>query len=135
MDIKQIVDKCGKSKADIAREMETSPSYITQLVSGKPEPTLRKLQQLADIIGCKRWEFFIDEMDIDDVARAFGLVRPSQTEQQTIHLDKIGDMPIIPCPVPPEKPEKPATQAVQQAIVCPHCGGAMAITVTPCQQE
>ena len=71
MDIKQIVDKCGKSKADIAREMETSPSYITQLVSGKPEPTLRKLQQLADIIGCKRWQLFADEMEIADVIEYF----------------------------------------------------------------
>jgi len=128
MDIKQIVERQGIQKAEIARQMETSPSYISQLVSGQPEPTLRKLQQLADIIGCKRWEFFIDEMDIDDVAKAFGLVRPSEAAQRTIHLDKIGDIPIAPCRVPPEKP---ATQAVamQQALVCPHCGGAMVVEV------
>ena len=132
MDIKQIVERQGIQKAEIARQMETSPSYISQLVSGQPEPTLRKLQQLADIIGCKRWEFFIDEMNIDDVARVFGLVRPSEAAQRTILLPKIGEIPIAPCATPPEKP---ATQAVQQAIVCPHCGEAMAITVTPCQQE
>ena len=91
-----MVKRSGMTQDEIAAKMGTSKGYISQLVSGNPEPTLRKLQQLADIIGCKRWEFFKDEMEQG------GEILPEKPTQQT---------------------------SLKQAIVCPHCGKALKITV------
>jgi transcriptional regulator with XRE-family HTH domain len=80
MDIQSAISRHGTTKAELARKMEVAPSYITQLVSGQSSPSMKMLDKLADLIGCKRWEFFIDEMDREEVAQLFGLIVPPQEE-------------------------------------------------------
>ena len=140
MEIKQIVEKYGMQKAEIARQMETSPSYITQLVSGKPEPTLRKLQQLADIVGCKRWEFFADEMETADVIDYFKGDIQAEIDRRIAEAVEAKEK---------EMAEKAEAQAKayeqriselqhqidtkepshQEALVCPNCGRPLIIKV------
>lgn len=141
MDILSIVNQSSMSKADIARAMDCSNSYVTQLVSGKPEPTLRKLQQLADIIKCKRWEFFKDEITQEDVMLHFSDIinaeverrlsamtpksadsQPSgeantNTETQTADVEQ-----------PAETPSA-TTQGIIGMLACPHCHHAIPLGV------
>lgn len=80
MNIQSAIDRHGISKAEIARQLDSTNSYVTQLTSGQSTPSMKMLDKLAGIIGCKRWEFFIDEMDREEVAQLFGLIVPPQEE-------------------------------------------------------
>lgn len=128
MDIRSVVNKYGVKMTEIAAKMGTSKGYISQLVSGKPEPTLRKLKELADAIGCQRYEFFLDEMP-EEVINAlngndgFNITTPSTPSQKT----EEDALPFLSEESDPTK----ETHAVetQQAIVCPNCGKPMVISV------
>ena len=68
--------KYGASQKMIAEKMEIKPSSVSQMVSGGGNPTIGTLQKLADAIGCKRWEFFIDEMDAKDLYERLARIMP-----------------------------------------------------------
>lgn len=68
--------KYGASQKMIAEKMEIKPSSVSQMVSGGGNPTIGTLQKLADAIGCKRWEFFIDEMDAEDLHERLARIMP-----------------------------------------------------------
>lgn len=82
MDIVSVIKRYGKTSKDVADALETSPGYISQLGSGKTAPSIKKLDELAAVIGCKRWEFFLDEMEQQEVAAIFGLVKPAESTPQ-----------------------------------------------------
>lgn len=60
MRVKEVIKKQGFTLEDIAREMKTSRSAVSQIVNGNP--TVGKLEEIAKIIGVSRGEFFLDEM-------------------------------------------------------------------------
>ena len=76
MNIGAIMLKYGASQKMIAEKMEIKPSSVSQMVSGGGNPTIGTLQKLADAIGCKRWEFFIDEMDAEDLHEQLARIIP-----------------------------------------------------------
>lgn len=50
--LRRILHETGVSQADLARRMQTSTAYISQLCSGKiKEPTLSKAYEIADALG------------------------------------------------------------------------------------
>lgn len=112
MDIKSVLKKYGENTYTIAEKMKIKQPSVMQYINGNP--TVKKLEDIARAIGCSPAEFFADWQPSDAPAPAAADELPFDNQTKT---------------------EKPATQAMQQAIVCPHCGGAMVITVTPCQQE
>lgn len=121
MDIQSAISRHGTTKAELARKMEVAPSYITQLVSGQSSPSMKMLDKLADLIGCKRWEFFIDEMDRSEVARILGLTaqsaQPAASEAQ---------------PSAEQQEELPFGQqqpSVPASLICPHCGTPFVVEV------
>ena len=140
MDIVSVIKRHGKTSREVADALQTSPGYISQLGSGKTAPSIKKLDELAAAIGCHRWEFFIDEMDHEDVAQIFGLEKverptdpspalPREGEtrgeepQQEQKQDLMEFLPLVGKPV-----EKPALTPAA-AILCPHCGKAITIGV------
>ena len=106
MDIKSVIKKYGVSQEEIAQKMGCSKGYISQLVNLKAEPSLSKLQELADIVGCKRWEFFKDEMEgangIADANISGGRITNAPEHQNELPFDS--------------KPTAPGM------FICPHCG-------------
>ena len=137
MDIQSAISRHGTTKAELARKMEVAPSYITQLVSGQSSPSMKMLDKLADLIGCKRWEFFIDEMDRSEVARILGLTaqtaqqpaaESASAEQQQAVSGEGGasDLPFG-CGEP--------SAIGQQAIVCPHCHQALVFNIASYEQK
>ena len=130
MDIQSAIDRHGTTKAELARKMETSASYITQLVNGQSSPSMKMLDKLAELIGCKRWEFFINEMDRDEVAQIFGFstqAAPAPSEQPAVSQQpqeqKSGADAL------PFDHDQPELRSVPASLICPHCGGAFVVEV------
>lgn len=135
MDIQSAISRHGTTKAELARKMEVAPSYITQLVSGQSSPSMKMLDKLADLIGCKRWEFFIDEMDRSEVARILGLTAQSAQhaaesasaeQQQAASEQQAGgqqaEQEELPFDKQPSQEQQPQGTTLVGLVRCPQCG-------------
>ena len=123
MDIVSVIKRYGKTSKEVADALNTSPGYISQLGSGKTAPSIKKLDELAAVIGCHRWEFFIDEMDREAVATAFGLAEPQAKpapEQPQAEQTAAPDL---------QETEKAPSVVTQGALICPHCGKPFTVEV------
>ena len=124
MDIQSAISRHGTTKAELARKMEVAPSYITQLVSGQSSPSMKMLDKLADLIGCKRWEFFLDEMDREEVAQILGMTAPAAAQPAAEpRKEEHSDAGASELPFKNDQPSVPAS------LICPHCGGAFVVEV------
>lgn len=56
MQIKETMQRYGYTPTTLAKKMGVFDSTVSRLVTGNP--TVQKLQELAEQIGCQRWEFF-----------------------------------------------------------------------------
>jgi len=63
MQIKETMQRYGYTPTTLAKKMGVFDSTVSRLVTGNP--TVQKLQELAEQIGCQRWEFFLDELKSD----------------------------------------------------------------------
>ena len=64
--LRRILHETGVSQADLARRMQTSTAYISQLCSGKiKEPTLSKAYEIADALGVSV-DRFVELMRTED---------------------------------------------------------------------
>ena len=113
MNIQSAIDRHGTTKAELARKLGSSPSYITQLVNCKSAPSMKQLDKLAELIGCKRWEFFIDEMDPAEVARVLGITPAAADVQPS-------------APAAPQPAAEPRKEATSQADSLPLTDGRAA---------
>ena len=126
MNIQSAIDRHGTTKAELARKMKVAPSYITQLVSGQSSPSMKMLDKLAELIGCKRWEFFIDEMDRDEVMAKLGIsaasaAQPSaESEQQTDGQQP--EQEELPFDKQPSQEQQPQGTTLVGLVRCPQCG-------------
>jgi len=138
MDIQSAISRHGTTKAELARKMDVAPSYITQLVSGQSSPSMKMLDKLAELIGCKRWEFFIDEMDRSEVARILGITsqpaaqpaaESASAEQQQAESEQTdGQQPEqeeLPFDKQPSQEQQPQGTTLVGLVRCPQCGRAI----------
>ena len=61
MDIKSIIKQKGLTMEDVAERMGINRVTLSQTLSGNP--TMSTLQRIADALGCKVGEFFLDELE------------------------------------------------------------------------
>ncbi len=61
MDIKGIIKQKGLTMEEVAERMGISRVTLSQTLSGNP--TMSTLQRIADALGCKVGEFFLDELE------------------------------------------------------------------------
>ena len=61
MDIKKIAKKKGYTMARIADELGINRVTLAQSLRGNP--TLHRLQEIANVLGCSVGDFFRDEME------------------------------------------------------------------------
>lgn len=137
MDIVSIIKRYGKTSKEVADALNTSPGYISQLGSGKTAPSIKKLDELAAVIGCHRWEFFLDEMDRQSVATAFGLVEPSAqpAPADTKQPAPDDDYDYVPFATATEQQAgqqqgEQQQESVPGVVVCPHCKGRFVAEIT-----
>ena len=61
MDIKSLIKQKGLTMEEVAERMGVSRVTLSQTLSGNP--TMSTLQRIADALGCKVGEFFLDELE------------------------------------------------------------------------
>jgi transcriptional regulator with XRE-family HTH domain len=61
MDVKSIVKEKGFTIEQVAKEMGITRFTFTQNLNRNP--TMRTLQRIADVLGCKVGDFFKDEIE------------------------------------------------------------------------
>ena len=131
MDIRRTLSRYGYTVNSLAKKCGVGQSGLNQTVTGNP--TAKKLQDLAEMVGCQRWEFFLDEIE----AAGFVLVKREDGQQPTE-------------PTEPQSPSASASQGrdglpfggsdnkgggaeptatMQQAIICPHCHQALVFNI------
>lgn len=60
MDIKGVIKAHGFTLMEIANKMGITKGGISQIVNGTPN--VKTLRAIAEIVGCKVGDFFLDEM-------------------------------------------------------------------------
>lgn len=63
MDVKSIIKQKGYTIEQVAEKMGVTRVTLTQNLSRNP--TMNTLQRVADAIGCKVGEFFLDELEVE----------------------------------------------------------------------
>jgi len=61
MKIREVIERHGMTMADLAKKRGQTNSAVVQLVKGNP--TMSKLRELAQDVGCNFWEFIEDEIE------------------------------------------------------------------------
>lgn len=64
VNISNIIKEKGYTIQDVANKLGKSRITIAQNISVNGNPTLSTLRKIADAIGCKVGDFFIDEMSV-----------------------------------------------------------------------
>ena len=64
MEVKTIIKQKGFTMEAVAKKMGITRVTLAQNLSRNP--TVGTLQKIADVIGCKVGDFFVDDMDIKD---------------------------------------------------------------------
>lgn len=82
MDVKTIIKEKGFTIEQVAKEMGITRFTFTQNLSRNP--TMRTLQRIADVLGCKVGDFFKDEIEQSKPT----FVCPHCGKPITLHIDK-----------------------------------------------
>lgn len=82
MDVKTIIKEKGFTIEQVAKEMGITRFTFTQNLSRNP--TMRTLQRIADVLGCKVGDFFKDEIETSKPT----FVCPHCGKPITLHIDK-----------------------------------------------
>lgn len=73
MDVKTIIKEKGFTIEQVAKEMGITRFTFTQNLSRNP--TMRTLQRIADVLGCKVGDFFKDEI-VSSVPQSPAIICP-----------------------------------------------------------
>ena len=140
--------KYGYTMQQLADKIDGSQSSLSQVMNN-PSPTLKMLDKIADGLGCKRWEFFLDEMDPAEVMAKLGVspaaLQPAapQPQEKTEAGEKKDELPFS-RPDGSKRPEAERSGGQQQeqasekatseqvlrfSYDCPHCGHEVRITI------
>ena len=127
MKIREVIEHHGMTMADLAKKRGQTNSAVVQLVKGNP--TISKLRELAQDVGCNFWEFIEDEIE----AAGYSIVRNGLQPASTDNAESVADDA-----AEQEQARQADTDAetkAEEACVlrftydCPHCGHVTRITI------
>ncbi len=127
MKIREVIERHGMTMADLAKKRGQTNSAVVQLVKGNP--TISKLRELAQDVGCNFWEFIEDEIE----AAGYSIVRNGLQPASTDNVEPVADDA-----AEQEQARQADTDAetkAEEACVlrftydCPHCGHVTRITI------
>ncbi len=147
MDIKKVLNKYGLSQVNLAQRMfeanndggaisdedrekklKSTTSYVSQLINGKSEPSIKKLDELAALIGCRRWEFFEDEIE----AAGFSVVRVGSAptgDEASASLSQQESSTDQPEDIASTDGKAEEAKVLRFSYECPHCGKGVKISI------
>ena len=143
--IEQVLSQRGLNKSELARRMNKHNQQVNRLIDN---PKWETIEAVASAIGIAPWELFTQEIE----AAGYRLAPEQQPAAQP--ADKMGAAHEVstegkqsPGDLPWEKTstvaeelqaveeERKMTAAVPGALICPHCGKAMVISVASYEQK
>ena len=123
MKINEVIERHGMQLRDVSREMGLKPSALQSAIDRNL--TVKTLRLISEASRIPIAEFFMDEMTQEEISRLTN--RPSPNPSPS---GRGVDTP------EPQDNSRPSIQGgdgggsiLQQAIICPHCKKAIAITV------
>jgi transcriptional regulator with XRE-family HTH domain len=140
MKIREVIERHGMTMAELAKKRGQTNSAVVQLVKGNP--TMSKLRELAQDVGCNFWEFIEDEIEaagyrvVKDIITSpapvdgSGAAGAEQHDQPTPSVEQEAGHEQA------EQQQEPAveTKAEEARVLrftydCPHCGHVTRITI------
>ena len=144
MQIKETMQRYGYSPTSLAKKMGVYASTVIRLTDGNP--TVDKLDELAQWIGCQRWEFFKDEIEAAGYRLTAGPAPQPQEKMEASAEDTSdsnnekcgGDAPkegaeqgAASTGAAPEAPKQAeAAQVLRFQYGCPHCGHQIQVCIS-----
>ena len=135
MKIREVIERHGMTMAELAKKRGQTNSAVVQLVKGNP--TISKLRELAQDVGCNFWEFIEDEIEaagyrvVKDITPSPAPVGGSGTagveEQPTVDNEASSGQEQQQEPTAETKAEE--ARVLRFTYDCPHCGEAVKITI------
>ena len=121
MQIRQVIEDHNESLVSVAKKFGKTSSAIIQIADGNP--TVKKLKELADAIGCHWLDFFADELEADGLKVVKADAEPADEERQQEHGDEM--------PFDNEQEEQRAEEVrvVRFLYDCPHCGKGVRLSI------
>ena len=110
MRVKEVMIAHNLTWATLATKTGKSSSSFIQVANGNP--TIGKLKETADAIGCNWLEFFTDELTEKDLEKMLEIVRNRDNQQQAVEQAKENDQPS-------------SALTADVAFICPHCHEAI----------
>lgn len=141
MDIKSVIQRHGYQLQVVSARMEVKHSTLSGMLSGNP--TIGTLRKIVDAINtmneenkvkdrCYIAEFFADELPSGFTLKSSSEIEaenePAVVQQPAAETSPADELPFDHQP----EPEKQAVQtgaAMQEPLICPHCGQAFIVEV------
>lgn len=127
MKIREVIERHGMTMADLAKKRGQTNSAVVQLVKGNP--TISKLRELAQDVGCNFWEFIEDEIE----AAGFSIVRnglqPASTDNAESVVDDAAEQERAMQADTDVETKAEEARVLRFQYDCPHCGEAVKITI------
>lgn len=117
MQILQVIKRHGYRLEDVANALGITKGSLSATINGSPN--VKKLIEIALVIGCSPAEFFDDWYDNEGKEQQ----RPAEQGRPSPAPSLSGRG------VDTTEPQDNLRPSLQQAIICPHCGHAMVMNV------
>ena len=138
MKIREVIERHGMTMADLAKKRGQTNSAVVQLVKGNP--TMSKLRELAQDVGCNFWEFIEDEIEaagyrvvkdiipspapVDGSGTAGAEEQPAPSVEQEAGQESTDQQP-----EPTAETKAEEARVLRFTYDCPHCGHVTRITI------
>ena len=133
MQILQVIKRHGYRLEDVANALGITKGSLSATINGSPN--VKKLIEIALVIGCSPAEFFDDWYDNEGkeqqqrptpapslLGRGVDTTEPQDNSRPSIQGGDGGGSPV----------HQPS---LQQAIICPHCGQALVVNIASYEQK
>lgn len=122
MQIRKVIDDHHESLVSVAKKCGKTSSAIIQIADGNP--TVKKLKELADAIGCHWLDFFADELEADGLKVVKADAEPVEEEQQPQTEDDV-----LPFDNEQEEQRAEEVRVARFQYDCPHCGKGVRLSI------
>jgi len=116
MKILEVINKHHFSTHSLAKALNIKQSSIMSVVKDGANPTVNTLRNMAAAMKMPVWEFFEDEMTLEDLE---ALIARRKQDQETPAADAL-----------PFKDNEQKQETVPGVVVCPHCKSHFVAEIT-----
>lgn len=129
MKINEVIERHGMRLRDVSREMGMKPSALQSAIDRNL--TVKTLRLISDAARIPIAEFFLDELTDGERQQLLAALQPQQqpSQQPSAGTEPEQKDDALPFGNSPQSSALAHQPSLQQAIICPHCGHALAINV------